>query len=106
MILRQMLKRVVLVLLALSAVSSALAVATVKTALNSATWTDLGAGPSMVGASGSVVFAIGDTTPTIPINQGFVLGVGPQCVNTTSHLWGMSANAFPAWVFVSPIAAC
>jgi hypothetical protein len=100
-------KRTILALLALLAAAPSLAaVATVKTALNSSTWTDLGAGPAMIGANGSVVFVIDDVTPVTTISQGFVLGVAPQCVNTTSHVWAMSANSFPAWVFVSPIAAC
>ena len=100
-------KRLILVSLALLAASASFAaVATVKTTLNGATWVDLGAGPAMVGASGAVVFAIGDTTPTIPIQQGFVLGVNPQCVNTTSHIWGMSQNTFAAWAFVATVAGC
>jgi hypothetical protein len=29
-----------------------------------------------------------------------------MCLNTTSHVWAMAANAFPAYVFVSPIVGC
>ena len=101
-------KRLVLVFTALLiATSVAAAVATVKTTLSTTVWTDLGAGPALVAPSGSVVFAIGDVTPTIPVNQGFMFPANAsQCLNTTSHIWAMSANAFGASVFVAPIAGC
>lgn len=103
-----MMKRLVYALLALLfATSVGAAVATVKTTLSTTTWTDLGAGPALVAPSGSVVFAIGDVTPTIPVNQGFMFpSSASQCLNTTSHIWAMSANAFGAYVFVAPIVGC
>ena len=100
-------KRLILVSLALLTANASFAtVATTKVTLNSATWVDLGAGPAMIGPSGAVVFAIGDVTPTIPIQQGFVLSATPQCVNTTSHIWAMASNTFPAWAFVATTAGC
>ena len=102
-------KRLVFALLAsLLAVSAAAAVATLKTTLNSSTWTDLGAGPALVTASGSVVFTINDVTPVTPISQGHIFPSNgtAMCLNTTSHVWAMAANAFPAYVFVSPIVGC
>ena len=102
-------KRFIFALLALLVASSvAAAVATVKTALSATAWTDLGAGPALVTASGTVVFVIDDVTPVTPLSQGHVFapsGVA-MCLNTTSHVWAMSTNAFPAYVFVSPIVGC
>jgi hypothetical protein len=100
-------RKLTLALLALLITSSlAFAVATTKVTLNSATWVDLGAGPAMIGPSGAVVFAIGDVTPTIPVQQGFVLSATPQCLNTTSHVWAMAQNTFPAWAFVATVTGC
>ena len=102
-------KRFTFALLALLVASSvAAAIATVKTTLNASTWTDLGAGPALVTASGSVVFTINDVTPVTPISQGHVFPANgtAMCLNTTSHVWAMASNAFPAYVFVSPIVGC
>jgi hypothetical protein len=101
-------QRFVLALLALLLSSAAVgAVATVKTTLSTTAWTDLGVGPALVAPTGAVVFAIGDVTPTIPVNQGFMFPANSsQCLNTTSHVWAMSANAFAAFVFVAPIVGC
>ena len=100
-------KRIILaLLLTLLAVSAAAAaVATVKTALSATAWTDLGAGPAIVSASGAVVYVINDVTPVTPLAQGHNLGAS-QCLNTTSHIWAMTVNTYPAYVFVSPIVGC
>ena len=83
----------------------AVAIATLKVTLNSTTWTDLGTGPLLLNSGGtSVVYAIGDVTPTIPAGQGFALVTNVnQTVNTNSHIWAMAATPSPAFVFVSPI---
>jgi len=107
------LKRLCFVLLMLGAFcadTAMAAVATTKLTLNVTTWTDLGAGPLMLGygGHGNVVYAIGDVTPTIPIKEGFVFPTtgGPKCINTASHVWAMAAVPYPTWVYVSPIVGC
>ena len=85
----------------------ALAIATLKVTLNSTTWTDLGTGPLLLNSGGtSVVYAIGDVTPTLTAGQGFTLVTNVnQTVNTNSHVWAMAATTYPAYVYVSPILA-
>ena len=102
-------RRLLFALLALLVASSvAAAVATVKTTLSATAWTDLGAGPALVTANGAVVFTINDVTPVTPLAQGHVFPANgtAMCLNTTSHIWAMSANTFPAYAFVSPIVGC
>jgi hypothetical protein len=84
------------------------AVATTKVVLNSATWSDLGVGPALIGASGHVVFLVDDVTPTTGLQQGlsFPLNGGTQCINTISHVWAMAADAYPAIIFVAPVTGC
>ena len=82
------------------------AVATVKTTLNSTTWTDLGVGPLLLNAGGNqVVYAISDLAPSI-VQQGFALPTDKnETVNTASHVWAMAATPYAAFVYVSPVAA-
>ena len=94
------------ILLCLLFACPAWAVATSRVSLSGSSWTDLGAGPITLTSAGNVVFAIGDVTPTIPLGQGFALPAKlNQVVNTTSHIWAMGVNTFPAAVIISPINA-
>jgi hypothetical protein len=88
--------------------SLAEAIATAKVVLNSTAWSDLGVGPALIGPTGHVVFLIDDTAPTTGLQQGlgFPINGGTQCLNTTSHVWAMAADAYPAWVFVAPVVGC
>lgn len=82
--------------------TSAFAVVTTKFVLNNTSWTDLGAGPMLLGFSGGGVYAIGDTTPTIPKSEGFTIPSGESFkVDTTSHVWGMAKDVFGVNAYVS-----
>jgi hypothetical protein len=68
----------------------ATAATTTKFALSASTWTDLGAGPMIISATGQAVFAIGDTTPALPANEGGLIPAGDSLsLNTASHVWAM-----------------
>lgn len=82
------------------------AVTTTKYALSSTAWTDLGVGPIIMSATGSIVYAIADTTPAIPLNEGLkILSGGSIVINTTSHVWAMNQSSSGASVYVAPILA-
>ena len=85
-------KRLVLMLVLVTALAApALAVATAKFTLTNTAWTDLGAGPLLLNFKGSGVFAVADTTPSIPLSEGFTMLSGESFyVSTTSHVWGMA----------------
>ena len=82
--------------------TAAMAVTTTKFVLNNTSWTDLGAGPMLLGFTGGAVYAIGDTTPTIPKSEGFTIPSGESFkVDTTSHVWGMAKDVFGVNAYVS-----
>jgi hypothetical protein len=92
--------------LALLSPTDGKAVTTTKFALSSTAWTDLGVGPIIVSPNGSIVYAIADTTPAIPLNEGLkVLSGGSTVINTASHVWAMNQGASGASVYVAPILA-
>jgi len=71
------------------------ATTTVPIALSPGAYTDLGAGPMWLGASGGgVVFQVADSQPS-PASFGDVVQTGAQPVNlqTTAHVWARSVNA-------------
>ena len=87
---------------ALSLTAVLAATVTTKFVLNNTSWTDLGAGPMLLGFTGGAVYAIGDTTPTIPKSEGFTIPSGESFkVDTTSHVWGMARDAFSVNAYVS-----
>ena len=91
-------------LVSLLLASPAFAVSTAKFTLNSASWTDLGAGPLLLSFTGSGVFAIGDAAPVIPLSEGFTMIAGESVnVSTTSHVWAMAKGAPSANAYVAPI---
>jgi hypothetical protein len=95
-------KRLLFVALFILSLSSAMAVVTTKFVLDNTTWTDLGAGPMLLGFTGGAVYAIGDTTPTIPKSEGFTIPSGESFkVDTTSHVWGMAKDVFGVNAYVS-----
>jgi hypothetical protein len=96
-------KRLLLVtFLVLSLTSAMAAVVTTKFVLNNTSWTDLGAGPMLLGFSGGGVYAVGDTTPTIPKSEGFSIPSGESFyISSTSHVWGMSRDVFNVNAYVS-----
>jgi hypothetical protein len=95
-------KRLFLAVLFVLSLTAAFAVVTTKFVLNNTTWTDLGAGPMLLGFTGGAVYAIGDTTPTIPKSEGFTIPSGESFkVDTTSHVWGMARDAFSVNAYVS-----
>jgi hypothetical protein len=84
-------KKLALAALFLAALASpAGAVTTVKTAVLSTAWTDLGAGPMLLSFTGVAYFAVADTTPvaTIPVGEGFQILSGSSFrIDSTSHIW-------------------
>ena len=84
------------------ALSPAFAATTGKIALTGSAWTDLGAGPMLLGVTGGAVYAIGDTTPAIPKSEGFSIPSGESFyISSTSHVWGMSRDVFNVNAYVS-----
>jgi hypothetical protein len=81
-------------------------VATTKFLLNPTTWTDLGAGPLLVSFTGSAVYAVSDTTPTL-VSEGLQIPSGTSLIlgNTASHVWAISIGPGAANAFVAPINA-
>ena len=63
---------------------------TTKYTFTNASWTDLGAGPLLLGFNGVGVFAVSDTTPLLGA-EGFGIRAGRSSpLKTTSHVWGSS----------------
>jgi hypothetical protein len=93
-----------LLALAVSAAPALGAVATTKYALTNSGWTDLGAGPLLLGFNGTGVFAIGDTTPTL-VDEGFGIRAARSFpVKTTSHVWARATpGAFSVSAYAAPI---
>ena len=88
-----------LALLALLALVSgggaARAASTVAVPLNGASYTDLGAGPMILGASGgNVVYQVSDAQPTLG-SQGLVesFGAPPVALNGAAHVWALAAGS-------------
>lgn len=70
------------------------ATTTAKFTLNNSNWVDLGAGPLLLSFNGSGVYAISDTTPTLPKSEGFGIPNGKSAhIDTTSHVWAMAQGA-------------
>lgn len=89
-------------LFALSLTAAAMAASTTKFVLTNSAWTDLGAGPMLLGFTGGGVYAIGDTTPAIPKSEGFSIPSGESFyISSTSHVWGMSRDMFNVNAYVS-----
>ena len=87
------------------AVTTAFADTTGRIALSSSAWTDLGTGPLLLKFSGDAVYAIGDTTPTIPLHEGFTIRAGKSArILTPSHVWAMAKGNSGAFAYVAPIA--
>jgi hypothetical protein len=79
------------------------AVVTNKFTLANTAWTDLGPGPMLLSFRGQGVYAIGDVAPAL-LGGGFTRARGGSIpVNTTSHVWAMSASAANVDVYVAPI---
>jgi hypothetical protein len=79
-----------------------MATTTTKFSLTNSGWTDLGAGPLLLGFTGAGVFAIGDVTPVIPISEGFTVVRGEAFrVETSSHVWAMASGASGVTAYVS-----
>jgi hypothetical protein len=90
--------------LAFAAPTPAAAVATAKTAVTNTAWVSLGAGPLLISADGPIVYAIGDSIPSISLNQGYrVNAFVTFTVNTPSQVWVMAQNATGANVFNAPV---
>lgn len=95
-----------LLLLLAGTLGSEAQTATVKTQLNNTSWANLGAGPLLLSPNGQVVYAVSDSTPTIPNTEGFPLQNDvATTVNTLSNVWAMAVNATPTYVYNSPILA-
>ena len=84
-----------LALLSLLLVSPLMAATTTtRFALTNTAWTDLGAGPMLLSFKGSGVFAVADTTPAIPLGEGFTMISGDSFyISSTSHVWGMAQGS-------------
>lgn len=97
-------RRWLAIMAVLIAVPAFAATTTTKFVLAPTTWTDLGVGPLTISATGSAVFAIGDTTPAIPANEGGLIPSDDSiALNTNSHVWAMPKNAtIGASVFTAP----
>ena len=79
------------------------AVTTAKFSVSNAAWTDLGAGPMLLSFRGSSgVFVVADTTPAIPIGEGFTIMAGDSMrVESTSHVWAASKDNLGVVAYVS-----
>ena len=69
------------------------AVGTTKYALTNAAWTDLGVGPMFLSFTGSGVYSIGATSPSLT-DEGFSIRRGGSIhLTTTSHVWVRATDA-------------
>lgn len=94
--------RTLSLILALLATPAMAVTSTVRFVLDNAHWTDLGPGPLLLGFKGAGVFAVSDTTPTIPLTEGFTMISGDsRYITAASHVWAMSLNNQPANAYVS-----
>jgi hypothetical protein len=90
-------------LVALAIIAPALAVVTTRFALTNTAWTDLGTGPMLLTFNGLGVFAISDTSPSIPLTEGFTIISGESFdISTTSHVWGMAKSSSGINAYVAP----
>lgn len=92
-------------ILMVSLSSQAFAVSTTVTALSNSVWTDLGAGPMQLGATGSVVYVISDAAPSNTVGIGlYVPNEGTFPIQTTSHVWAsLTDQARQGSAIYSPI---
>jgi hypothetical protein len=92
-----------LLALAVSTAPTLGAVATTKYSLTNSGWTDLGAGPLLLGFNGTGVFAVSDTTPSLN-SEGFGIRAGRSFpVKTTSHVWATAPSASSVNAYAAPI---
>lgn len=83
------------------------ATSTTTVLLNNTTWTSLGTGPVLLSATGTAVYAVSDTTPSLAAGVGYPIPVGQSVtVNTGSTVWAMAVNAYgQTKAIVAPILA-